>query len=403
MVALDAYATNSPNTLKGKRLYHSYCLVCHGEEGKTIGPLAKKLDYRPADLSSEIYQRKTVEELAAVIAGYGRKVDSKMPSWGTAFPQAELRDIAAYIADFSRGETRRVTNFKGDTRRGRTIFKGACLACHGQFGTGNGVLAYLIGIPMIDFSDNGLLEEISDEELVEIIRGGKGNYMASWKGTLDESEIIDVAAYVRTLPALAGETFATYEPSPLEGRRLYRSYCLVCHGVDGKSIGPVANKLDLKPADLSSRQYQEKKVEGLAALIAGYGRRDDSNMPSWGAVLSREELSDIAAYLFKLSRDDLEFRGDPRRGRAIFKATCTACHGEYGAGNGILAQLIGIAMVDFTKPKKMAQISDEELIHSIREGKGAFMAAWKQTFSENEIIDVASYVRTLANQLTHQR
>ena len=315
-----------------------------------------------------------------------------MPGWGTALTEAQLRDIAAYIADISREEI----SFKGDTRRGRSIFKGACVACHGQFGTGNGVLAYLISIPMIDFTDDELLEEISDEKLVEIIREGKGDYMASWKGTLDDSEIIDVATYVRTLPALAGEIYAKYQPNPLEGRRLYRSYCLVCHGVDGKSVGPLANKLDLKPADLSSGQYQEKKVDGLAAVIAGYGRREGSNMPSWGAVLTREELSDIAAYLFKLTREDLGFRGDPRRGRAIFKASCTACHGEYGTGKGILAQLIGIPMIDFTESGKMVQISDEELIHSIREGKGAFMAAWKQTFTEKEIVDVASYIRTLA-------
>ncbi len=119
-------------------------------------------------------------------------------------------------------------------------------------------------------------------------------------------------------------------------------------------------------------------------------------MPSWGAVLSGEEISDIAAFIFKLNRDDRKFKGDARRGRAIFKATCTACHGEFGTGKGILAQLIGIPMVDFTDANRMGQIGDEELIHSIREGKGAFMAAWKETFSENEIVDVAAYVRTLA-------
>ena len=79
---------------------------------------------------------------------------------------------------------------------------------------------------MIDLTDDELLEEISDEKLVEIIREGKGHYMASWKGALDDSEIIDVATYVRTLPALAGERNAKYKPNPLEGRRLYRSYCL---------------------------------------------------------------------------------------------------------------------------------------------------------------------------------
>ena len=92
--------------------------------------------------------------------------------------------------------------------------------------------------------------------------------MASWKGTLEDSEIADVAAYVRLLPALATQEIVEIKPDPFEGRRLYRSYCLVCHGVDGKSIGPLANKLNLKPADLSSKQYQMKPLKEMAAIIS---------------------------------------------------------------------------------------------------------------------------------------
>jgi mono/diheme cytochrome c family protein len=119
-------------------------------------------------------------------------------------------------------------------------------------------------------------------------------------------------------------------------------------------------------------------------------------MPTCGKVLPKTDLYDIAAYLSKLTQEELRFRGDTRRGRAIFKAACVACHGQFGTGKGILAQLINFPMIDFTNSKKMEKISDEVLINTIRDGKGAFMASWKDTFDEKEIIDVAAYVRLLA-------
>jgi len=171
---------------------------------------------------------------------------------------------------------------------------------------------------------------------------------------------------------------------------------LVCHEIDGKGIGPLAERLNLKPSDLSSEQYQMKKVKDLATIVAGYKRKKGSNMPSWGKVLPKTDLYDIAAYISKLTQEDLRFRGDTRRGRALFKGACVACHGQLGTGKGILAQLINLHIIDFTHSGKMKKISDEVLINTIREGKGAFMPSWKDTFGEKEIIDVASYVRTLA-------
>ena len=165
------------------------------------------------------------------------------------------------------------------------------------------------------------------------------------------------------------DTHALSEPNPLKGKRLYRSYCLVCHGADGKGAGPLAKKLNLKPADLSSGQYQKKEVTELAAIVAGYGRKEGSNMPNWGSVLSTADLRDIAAYIAMLPRKDLSYIGDTRRGRAIYKGACIACHGQFGAGNGILAHLIDIPMIDHTDSDRMQDISDEELIDSIREGK----------------------------------
>ena len=52
-------------------------------------------------------------------------------------------------------------------------------------------------------------------------------------------------------------------------------------------------------------------------------------------------------------------------------------------------------MVDFTQAGKMVALSDEELLGTIREGKGAFMPSWKESLVESEIVDVAAHVRAL--------
>ena len=192
-------------------------------------------------------------------------------------------------------------------------------------------------------------------------------------------------------------TYVLSEPASnlIKGERLYRSYCLVCHGVDGKHTGPLGVKLNYKPADLSSKQYQMKEVKELAAIIGGYGRTEDSSMPNWGTVLPKTDLRDIAAYIAKLGREDFTYKGDSRRGRAIFKGACVACHGQFGRGKGILADLINIPMADFTDSEKMAQLSEEDIINAIKNGKGTFMASWENVLVDAEIIDVAVYIRSL--------
>lgn len=194
-MTVPSQAQAGPDARIGHHLYRSYCYVCHGPEGKNSGPLARKMGLGPADLTSKRYQAMSVEELAGLIAGYSRDKGSKMPRWGEALPQTNIENIAAYILQIDNGGI--LT--RGDVRRGRDTFNKSCVACHGPRGKGNGVLADLIGIPMVDFTDGERMKDISGEALARSISQGKGEYMPSWAGTLSDMEIIDVAAYVKSL------------------------------------------------------------------------------------------------------------------------------------------------------------------------------------------------------------
>ncbi|MEE8484022.1 MAG: c-type cytochrome [Nitrospinota bacterium] len=179
----------------GKRLYQSFCLVCHGPNGDTKGPLAKKLGLKPPNLTKQKYQKKSIDEMAKIIGGYGRVKGDIMPVWRNALPEVNIKHIAAYLAVIKSKSLR----FRGNKRKGRLIFKSSCSACHGPTGTGNGILAKLIGAPMVDFTKTGSIEHLNDGQLVKIIRDGKDSFMPGWKGTLNSDEITDVAAYVKSL------------------------------------------------------------------------------------------------------------------------------------------------------------------------------------------------------------
>lgn len=204
------------------------------------------------------------------------------------------------------------------------------------------------------------------------------------------------AAFISAV-TLSMVTYAQEEPNPLLGANLYRGYCFVCHGTDGKNKGPVAVKLKIEPSDLTSKKYQEKNIYDLAVTIGDYRQIDVTKMPSWGMVLSKKELIDVASHIKNLNKKDLKFRGDTRRGRAIYNSACKSCHGKRGKGKGLLSHLIQITVIDYTNKEDMKGISDEDIIKAIRKGQKTFMPPWEGIFSDSEIIDVAAYIRMLSN------
>ena len=81
----------------GERDYLRYCSRCHGHDGTGNGPLAGKLDPRPADLTRIAARRDggfPVRELADIIDGRARVMEQgerEMPAWGRHF-SAEFGD-----------------------------------------------------------------------------------------------------------------------------------------------------------------------------------------------------------------------------------------------------------------------------------------------------------------------
>jgi mono/diheme cytochrome c family protein len=76
----------------------------------------------------------------------------------------------------------------------------------------------------------------------------------------------------------------------VKGADLYRGYCAVCHGIDGKGGGPAAAALKTGPSDLTQLSRKNggkfplgsiRQMLGGGSSTAAHGSED---MPIWGPV-----------------------------------------------------------------------------------------------------------------------
>jgi cytochrome c oxidase cbb3-type subunit 3 len=83
-----------------------------------------------------------------------------------------------------------------------------------------------------------------------------------------------------------------------------------------------------------------------------------------------------------------------------YKTYCVQCHGMQKKGQGINVRDMSVQPRDHTDAKAMSARSDETLFKVIKEGglsidKSVLMPPWRDTLSDDEIHDMALYLRTL--------
>jgi mono/diheme cytochrome c family protein len=114
VVPVSAQSPNPKSVPAGSGLFATYCVVCHGADGKGSGPLADSLKRRPSDLTAlakangGTYPRDMVLKIIDGREGVKGHGGGDMPVWGDAFersvdagPQAvkeRLDALVDYIA-----------------------------------------------------------------------------------------------------------------------------------------------------------------------------------------------------------------------------------------------------------------------------------------------------------------
>ena len=210
--------------------------------------------------------------------------------------------------------------------------------------------------------------------------------------------------YLSFLIIIPAQSFANPPPA-YEGRRLYVSYCQLCHGTEGKGDGALAKSMQINPADLTTT-VRSRSDTILTKIITGNGKqtitgRDRHNilseaMPEWKDVFNEKQVKALIAYLRFLGSAKHELMGDPKIGYNLYQQYCQVCHGVEGDGDGIMTQLMGIMPMDHTNSNETNSLSNQELAKSILDGKGKFMPAWRNILSQSDVEALISYIRLLS-------
>ncbi len=91
------------------------------------------------------------------------------------------------------------------------------------------------------------------------------------------------------------------DPLLVEGREVYLSRCVSCHGEAGRGDGPIARGLAGPPVgDLSDAVWKHGDRPDQVAAVVARGVRDTA-MPGWEGVLRPRQIRAVTAYVYHLA------------------------------------------------------------------------------------------------------
>ena len=168
---------------------------------------------------------------------------------------------------------------------GRSLFGTYCITCHGKQGEG------VDGPPL---NDKQFLTDTNDQTIFSLISSGvPGTEMPAWNqslgGPLTDQQVSQLVAFIRNWEPTAPDRHAeAQQGDPAQGLVIYESTCVVCHGENGQGTDRAVALND--PARLA--QFDD---EWYATTIAE--GRPAKGMPTWGTVLSPQQIRDLVALL----------------------------------------------------------------------------------------------------------
>ncbi len=182
-----------------------------------------------------------------------------------------------------------------------------------------------------------------------------------------------------------------------QGADLFARNCVACHAEEGNGrlgIGPALNSTSFLAA--ASDDFLFRTI---------YRGRSGTTMPPWGAVLGRDGIEAVIAYMRSWSDvepaelDDSPTEGDAEEGAEVFRQICAACHGASGAGYQETSNGTAIGRAAF-----LSEVSNGYLRYLIEHGKtntpmrpfGRPEATAVANLTDEQIENVIAYLRANA-------
>ncbi|MDR3687355.1 MAG: c-type cytochrome [Coriobacteriia bacterium] len=214
----------------------------------------------------------------------------------------------------------------------------------------------------------------------------------------------------------------TFEQSGLyEGKQIYVSHCMTCHGCAGNGLGTYGGTLIVTPANfkvepinaMPDNQWFWHVSEGIQGSV----------MPPWKESLTESQRWNVIHYIQQvyaapIERDPNE--GDPPPkyqgndplpvtvanidgGKEIWTRECAVCHGDEGKGQGIYRAGIEPVPPNFDNPDNYNTYEDADYFWRISEGvPWTAMPTWKLIYTPTQRWQLVQYIRTMFTQTIKQ-
>lgn len=189
------------------------------------------------------------------------------------------------LRESSRIESVKAADQAEQIARGQDLYTNNCGTCHGDNGEGD------LGPAL---NSKKFLDSTEDGRIFSLISSGvPGTAMPSWSqdygGPLTGEQVQDLVGFIRHWQATAedvAKTTPTADPS--QGQVIFASTCYACHGANGQGT-------DRAPA-LNSKDLLDKFDDNWLHQTISEGR-PAKGMPTWGKVLSPEQINSLVAYI----------------------------------------------------------------------------------------------------------
>ena len=434
--------------LDARAAYQANCGHCHGTRGE--GGVGAAIDFTaPASVVALDRQRM----LRAVLAGHAAETRAQ---WA-ALDRPVLEKMVEYIR-----EAFMLPAPLADASVGRHIYARTCSVCHGERGDGASWAKNSLDPPPRDFTEPESLRLTRREMVNAVTYGVDGTAMMPFATQFSREEITAVVDFVREsfmalsagadaagiAPATTGPDHGAHDgdmAAPFrhglvgraaQGRPLYESNCVQCHGLHGDGHGARAAFMRRRPRDFTAPRARAELnrphlFDGIAGGVVG------SEMPAWSKVLDEQQIADIAEYVFTAfvragpgadrqhdrtgadthdhgheqehgssqpkhaapagekspkGDDGCAVIDDERqaRGRAVYDARCYFCHGYSGDAATVAAAFLTPPPRDFTTA---AGLDPARLRSAIADGRpGTAMQGFSGVLDADDIDAVAKFI-----------
>ena len=202
---------------------------------------------------------------------------------------------------------------EASAEHGAGLFIYRCALCHGSQGYGDGLLTLAIkDYPHANLhvnkygpSANTLRRSISE--------GGSDDQMSDamppWKSELSGVEIDSLVMFVQKLLHSPGdisrmiEKASTSLPTADTGRKLYQSFCVLCHGKTGEGDGKLSKIIKNPPPFNLTKSVAPREYLDSIIRLGGAKMGRSERMPPWSDQLTQNEVDSIIRYLLTIRTD----------------------------------------------------------------------------------------------------